>query len=614
MPESGWNGIGWFRLHLEVAQPLLNVPLALLQRQMGAAEIYLDGKRIHTLGRVGAREQEESVMSWDIWKPLLISFEGGPKHVLAVRYSNSWSESFHRESLQGAGFEMFMGDWQAGLNYHTSRTRIWTINQMLFSGIALAFALLHLLLFAFYPRIKANLYYAIFTASVALFNYVVFGLGFATDPASYLVWIQATKVAMVFLVISGIRFLYDLYYSHPPAQFRLLAAAGIMISLAVVYVQSAFIFLFAMLVLIEMLRVVFRAILRKQDGSWIIGVGFLFFIIPTVYQVLMSINILANLDGPFEFLFLFGILGLFISMSVYLARSYAQVNQSLEDYSRTLEQRVENRTQEVNAKNNELEQALYQLTETQSQLVMQEKMASLGDLVAGVTHELNSPLGAVNSMHDTLTRAVVKLQETMAEYDDNRTIRSICRAIGDANRGMASGVERVTAIVRSLRNFVRLDEAEFQMADIHEGIESTLTLLAAQIGDGIRVVKDYADLQPVGCSPGQLNQVFMHLIKNAIQAVEGNGEIEIRTVQDGETVSIKIRDNGKGIPPEQLERIFDFGFNSTDSRVKMGFGLPTTYKIVQEHKGEIHIVSEVNKGTEVTVSLDSGGHEGRSAG
>ncbi|MCZ6679030.1 MAG: HAMP domain-containing sensor histidine kinase, partial [Candidatus Poribacteria bacterium] len=206
------------------------------------------------------------------------------------------------------------------------------------------------------------------------------------------------------------------------------------------------------------------------------------------------------------------------------------------------------------------------------------------------------------------TRAVEKLQVTLGErvpreYSDNRTIQSIFKVISDTNRGMASGVERVTAIVRSLRNFVRLDEAEFQMADIHEGIESTLTLLAAQIGDGITIVKDYADLKPIYCSPGQLIQVFMHLIKNAIQAVEGNGEIEIRTVQDNGSVSIRIRDTGMGIAPEQLERIFDFGFSVTDSRVKMGFGLPTAYKIVQEHKGEIKIVSEVGKGTEVTVSL-----------
>ncbi|MCZ6671398.1 MAG: PAS domain S-box protein [Verrucomicrobia bacterium] len=736
LPESGWNGIGWFRLHLEVAPALRNVPLALMLVQSGAAEIYLDGKLTHTIGRVAAtREQEESIVSWEIWNPFLILFENGAEHVLAVRYSNSWSETVHREGFP-AGFEMSIGDWQAGIGYHTTRTRNWTVYQMLFSGIALAFAILNLLLFFFYPRIKANLYYAIFTGSVAIFTYLVFELAFITDPARYLVWVQVAKIAVVFFVISGVRFLYELYYSRPPVQFRLLAAACLMICLGVVYIQIGLIYLFAMLVLMEMLRVVVRAILRKQDGALIIGVGFLVFIGATVYQILMSINVVDDLSGPFEVLFVYGIVGLLISMSVHLARNFARVNTKLEDYSRTLEQRVEARTQEVTAKNIELEETLHQLgaseerfrsvtqsandaiiaadssgtivswnqgaqtifgyseeevsskpliflmperyrdkhqegmkrlkatgkprvigktvelhglrkdgsefplelslstwsteegsfysgiirditerkqaeaalQETQKQLVLQEKMASLGDLVAGVTHELNTPVGAMNSMHDTLTRAVDRLQVTLREsfpqeYEDNRMVQSVFKVIRDANRVMSTGVERVTAIVSSLRNFARLDEAEFQVADIHEGIESTLTLLQTQIGDGIRVVRDYADLKPIYCSPGQLNQAFMHLFKNAIEAIEEEGEIRVRTFLDNGTLCIQIRDTGVGIPTEQLERIFDFGFRTTDSRMRMRFGLPTAYKIVQEHKGEIKIVSEVGKGTEVTVSL-----------
>ncbi len=177
------------------------------------------------------------------------------------------------------------------------------------------------------------------------------------------------------------------------------------------------------------------------------------------------------------------------------------------------------------------------------------------------------------------------------------------KVIADASRVMASGVERVSSIVDSLRNFARLDEAEFQVADIHEGIDSALALLQNRIGENITLVKNYGDIKPIYCSPGQLNQVFMHLLRNAIQAIKETGEISVSTFEEDDKVCVRISDTGVGIPPEQLERIFDVDFRATDVRVRMGLGLSTDFRIIQDHKGEIQIESEVGKGTEVTISL-----------
>ena len=141
-----------------------------------------------------------------------------------------------------------------------------------------------------------------------------------------------------------------------------------------------------------------------------------------------------------------------------------------------------------------------------------------------------------------------------------------------------------------------MDEAEFQTVDIHEGVESALTLLAAQIGDKVTVVREFGDIEPVYCAPGQLNQVFMHLLKNALQAIEGSGTVTISTSRQDNTAFVRIADTGRGIPPEQLERIFDFDFQTTDGRVRMGFGLSTDLKIIQDHHGEIQIESEVGTG------------------
>jgi len=187
--------------------------------------------------------------------------------------------------------------------------------------------------------------------------------------------------------------------------------------------------------------------------------------------------------------------------------------------------------------------------------------------------------------------------------EDDRTLEIAFKVIADANRVIALSTERVVHIVHSLQNFSRLDEAEFQLTDLHEGLESSLALLQLQMGDNIEVVKKYGDVKPIFCSPGQLNQVFMHLLKHAIQAIEDSGKICIETSADEHQIYVRIGDTGAGIPPEQLEHIFEVGFNTTGPRVEMEFGWFAVYSIIHEHRGEVQIESEVGKGTEVTISL-----------
>lgn len=276
--------------------------------------------------------------------------------------------------------------------------------------------------------------------------------------------------------------------------------------------------------------------------------------------------------------------------AVYLFSNY--LNRALEDLEK---------------ERTDLEKALHQLKETQSALIMKEKMASLGHLVAGVVHEINTPIGAIKSIYHTLYQAIGKLMKTLEkprpDDGDDPTIRKMFKIIDDANQVMVTGIGRIADIIRSLRNFARLDEAEFQVADLHEGIDSALTLLQSQIRDDITIVRNFGDLKPIYCSPSQLNQVFMHLLKNASQAIDEKGEIRITTFQNKSKVNIQISDTGVGMSPEQLRHIFDISFKSADSRMKMGFGLSTEYNIIQEHKGEIKIESEVGKGTVVKISL-----------
>jgi len=249
----------------------------------------------------------------------------------------------------------------------------------------------------------------------------------------------------------------------------------------------------------------------------------------------------------------------------------------------------------------ELEEANMNLRQAQSQLVQSEKMASLGMLVAGIAHEINSPVGAIASMHDTLVRAVRRLEGNLTEKSGDLT--SLFSTISDANSVITSASSRVTEIVKRLRSFARLDEAELKSIDIHESIEDTLVILRHELKHGITVEKNYGTIPNVSCYPGRINQVFLNILKNASQAITPPGTISISTSADSEFVTIVITDTGCGIPDESLKKIFDPGFTTKGVGVGTGLGLSITYQILKDHSGTITAESLPGSGTTFRITL-----------
>lgn len=248
------------------------------------------------------------------------------------------------------------------------------------------------------------------------------------------------------------------------------------------------------------------------------------------------------------------------------------------------------------------------LRETQSQLVQSEKMAALGSLVAGIAHEINTPIGAVASMYDTLFRALAKLKDTMKskfpkELEQTPNLKATYDIINDSAKVIKSGTDRVTNIVRRLKSFARLDEAEIKEADINEGLEDTLTLIHHELKQNIEVKKNLGDIPLISCFPGQLNQVFLNLFINSKQAIKGKGIIEISTLVKYNKVYIVIKDNGSGISKENLNKIFDPGFTTKGRGVGAGLGLSICYQIIHAHRGEIKVESILGKGTTFTIIL-----------
>jgi signal transduction histidine kinase len=257
----------------------------------------------------------------------------------------------------------------------------------------------------------------------------------------------------------------------------------------------------------------------------------------------------------------------------------------------------------------QLEKKNRELQEAQAQLVQAAKLAAMGQLVAGVAHEINSPLGTINSNFDVMSRVLRKISEESTTLPEatHQKIQKLMSAIDPLMNLNRVACERIIHIVRDLKNFARLDEAEFKLANLNDDIETTLSLVRHELKDRIRVIKQFSELPLVPCYPNRLNQVFMNLLINAYQSIPDKGEIRISTSVVDHEVRIAISDTGAGIKKEHLNRIFDPGFTTKGVGVGTGLGLPISAQIIQDHKGRITVQSEVGKGSTFTIALPIGG-------
>lgn len=309
----------------------------------------------------------------------------------------------------------------------------------------------------------------------------------------------------------------------------------------------------------------------------------------------------------------------------------AQENEKLvREQNITLEKKVAERTEELQSSNDNLSTALQNLKDTQIQLVEAEKMASLGQLTAGIAHEINNPINFVKSNIKPLELDINDLIEIIDAYDALHTadqaeipakltqidklkkqidVGYVRGEIKSLVKGIQDGAERTAEIVKGLRTFSRLDESEVKIVDVHEGIDSTLVILKNSVPPNVSVIREYAAHGEIECFPGKLNQVFMNIISNGLQAikekeVQGDETITIKTRNLGDDkIEISIKDSGIGMTDEVRQKIFDPFFTTKDVGEGTGLGLSIVYKIIQKHEGKIDVVSSRGNGAEFIISL-----------
>jgi len=287
-----------------------------------------------------------------------------------------------------------------------------------------------------------------------------------------------------------------------------------------------------------------------------------------------------------------------------------------------LEAMVTERTAKLHA-------TLENLKQTQSQLVEAEKMASLGQLTAGIAHEINNPINFVTSNVSPLKRDVESIfdainfieeiglsdapiaekQKKLADYKEELDFDYLKIEIGELLKGIYEGASRTADIVKGLRVFSRLDEDDIKLADINEGIDSSVIILNSQMNGKIELVREYGNLPLAECYPGKMNQVFLNILSNAIYAIDKRfggstgGKIIINTSSDSEYIYIKIKDNGIGMSDQTQKKIFDPFFTTKDVGEGTGLGMSIAYNTLKKHNGEITIASSADNGAEFTVKI-----------
>ena len=636
VPQVSNAQIGWFRLKLEVSRPLQGQMIAFQVYQIGASEIYLNGKLICKYGKVSSNYDQEETFNPD-GRPLTIQLGNEPEQVIAVRYS------FNRQNwYKGHGLEVFYlaakrpefawSDFDDTTNYFTQRCLV--------LGVFAILCLLHFSIYLTYRQRKISLY-------LSLLN-----LGGVCTFANGLMWHFLPHAnfrfaeGTLFMVAAPCSFIFFLLmvhdlFDHPKKlPFKLLVALSILIipleflpdyGYTEVYLGSC-----GILVYIEITRISIIAFKRKKPGSklflWGQSIAFLSFFSFNVIDI-FGLNLSYNLQ-----LIIVDITFLTPSVvfSILLGREFSKTNISLgqqlrqvEELSeKTIAQEIEKQNllasqnemleQQVSERTSELSQSVINLKQTQTQLIQSEKMASLGELTAGIAHEIQNPLNFVNNFSDVSTELMGEMTEEL-EKGDLEEVRAIASDVTQNLEKIRHHGKRADAIVKGMLEHSRSSTGKKELTNLNALADEYLRLAyhglrAKDKQFNAELVTRFDNKLPnLDVIPQDMGRVLLNLFNNAFYAVNQKAKtavadykptIEVSTAKENGSILIKVKDNGNGIPEAIKDKIMQPFFTTKPTGEGTGLGLSLSYDIVVKgHGGSINVNTKEGEFTEFVVKL-----------
>ena len=680
LPKGGWTGAGLFRLHMIVDSMLWNKPLAIYIVQKGASEIYLDGKLVSKYGIVGSIGSEETGVSTITAPPGFIIFSKSA-HVISVRFSSLSILHNRPPGITDLGFVVAIGNATTATQQGQKNLKFFRTIEILAIAIPLTFSLLHFLLFLFAGRIRSNLYFAVFTFVIALWGILEHESFFTVDLQTALTLKRLWPVYAALAPLTGIRFLYALFYPRIPKHFWVFTFLAFVLAvvswLNINTIISILILVLFILYIFEMIRVVIVAIRHKKRGAKIIGFGFMTFGFSLLTLIIAGLIFhYFALQFFYGMLYLVGVLGILISMSLYLSMSISNTNKNLvAQTQKSLSLELENARKEVELeKAAELKQAFQALEEshttlkaTQAQLIQSEKMASLGELTAGIAHEIQNPLNFVNNFSEVNTELIDEMKEELAK-GNMPLANEIASNIKENEEKINFHGKRADAIVKGMLQHSRSSSGVKEPTDINALADEYLRLayhgLRAKDKSFNATMKTDFDesIGMINVIPQDIGRVILNLITNAFYVVSAKAAdlktpitekpatadavsapkspmlrpalpqpsataqqpgdlpyvptVTVRTKHihplsggrgsDGlgaERVEISVSDNGPGIPQNVLVKIFQPFFTTKPTGQGTGLGLSLSYDIVKAHGGELLVETKEGAGSTFIIKL-----------
>lgn len=611
--ELGGIGFATYRLVIDVEKSDKLLALS-IPAYYNSYKLWVNGKVISQNGQVGASLETSKPQ----WLPLTKIFHSTENQIeLVLQVSN------FRHAKGGVYQSIELGSYQ-NLIY----TRELTVGfDLIGFACLLLIGFFFLGLYWFWKNDKSLLYFSLFCILIS-YRFIGTGTYMVINVFPNFSWNIAAKIEYISMYIPVLLMFLFITELFPKAVHQIsidiLKVITVIFSLLTVIfpinIYSYILFPYQLIILSYLIYASFvclKAQGQKYDGAIFAVISLFVLLITITITVLGYLEILPHYPFVFQIGFLIFVFTQTFILSFRFAKAFHQVEKLKEE---TLLQK--NKIENTNAM---LKITLGDLQNTQSKLIQSEKMASLGQLTAGLAHEMNNPLNFVQTgirALETNTEDTLKLVEKYtaietAKQEDKKhlltEINSFKEQIGfdelpKESRSLLQdiylGAKRASEIVASLRDFSKSEGTDIKIVDIHDGLNASILLLSSKHKERIKITKNYDKNVPkIFCYAAELNQVFVHIFTNAIQAIQGQGEIIISTQNDDKNVEISFKDTGLGIDEAVLNKIFDPFFSTKDVGEGTGLGLSTSYGIIQKHGGHIKVNSQIGQGSEFVISI-----------